>query len=405
MNILINFIDMINTAELSLYNPLNKNTQLDDLLIERGGLLFRNTFTQGADTTRSLAQFWSGCNIGLNGVHHTGDSPNIFLSKDSFLLKLNKLGYSIYIYSSEYKKFSLPPESKSLYYVNENENLDEFLEYVDSQISEGSKSVTYIDIHDYHWSIDDYGANEKGISNGFIQVSNTLKIIYEHLKYIDLDIMFSDHGHLYTGEFESTEKVIENILNESRIRTLFNWNINPNLKKELIINNGLRSIMDISVSILDITGFNYKDDEFNGISINRTELSHSYQFSENSSYMYRKEFNQIDVWKVFNMNGSIEITRNGKIEIKGTIDFDSAIKYLEANSQSFRYYNLSNIQSKQPNSGTKLDIESNYTNGTKRLRNRKSLVLLRKLLPYNNKITSSIRLLGKKLRDKYYRKN
>lgn len=395
---------MINTAELALYNPNKKNTPLDYLLLERGGLLFKNTYTQGADTTRSLSQFWTGCNIGFNGVYHTGDSPNIFLSKESFFSMLNQIGYSIYIFTSEYKKFSLPPEFESRYYVNESDDLFEFLDYVSSQIREDTNTVTYIDIHDYHWSIDDYGANEKGISNGFLQASSTLNIIYEKVRHIDLDIIFSDHGHLYTGEFESSDKIIKNILNESRIRTLFYWNSNPRQTKDLIIDSSLRSIMDISVSILDIAGFSYSYDEFNGISIHRNELFHRFQFSENSSYLYRKDSNLIDIWLVFSLTGSLKIIRNKSYEIIGEIDYSSAIKYLEENSMSFRYYNLSNLQKSLPNSGTKLDIESNYTNGTTRLKKRKSFVILRKLLPYNNKLTSSIRLFGKMIRDNYYNK-
>lgn len=401
MHILVIMIDMLNTSELNLYNNKKLVSDLEREILSSNPRIFLNSYTQGADTTRSLSNFWTGTNLGSNGVYHTGDSPNIYLIKDDFLQIFQKNDFKINIYTSLYKRFSLPPNYEKYSSVNRSENLDEFLSELELTLKTHENTLTYIDIQDYHWSIDDYGANQKGISRGFKESFLTLTKINNKIgNFLDINIVFSDHGHLYTGQIESQKKIAKYVFDDSRIRTLFS--ISQKNSNKIIFDKRLTSLIDIFPSLVDFANLEYDISNLDGFSVFKNE-SHKFLFSENSYRLYRTKDLSIDTWKIISLDGSYQIDRYNKEIRQGQIDKTLAIDYLLKNSLSYKYHAQEELQKKKFSDGMELSISSKYTSGSSRLESRKIITVLRYLLPYNNKFTSFIRLQLKKLRDIIFR--
>lgn len=394
-------IDMLNTSELNLFNSKKLISDLEKEILRSNPRIFLNSFTQGADTTRSLSNFWTGINLGSNGVYHTGDSPNIYLIKDDFLQIFHKNDFKINIYTSLYKRFSLPPNYEEYSAVNKSENIDEFLSELALTLKTHENTLTYIDIHDYHWSIDDYGANQKGISKGLEESFLTLNKIDNKIdNLIDFKIVFSDHGHLYTGQIESQRNIEKYVLDDSRIKTLFS--ISQRSSNKITFDSRLTSLIDVFPSLIDFANLEYDISDLDGFSVFKNE-SHKFLFSENSYSLYRNKDLSIDTWKIISLDGFYQIDRYNKETKQGQIDIILAMDYLLKNSLSYKNHALEKTQKRKFNSAIELDISSKYTSGNSRLKSRKILTLLRYLLPYNNKVTSFIRLQLKKLRDIFFR--
>jgi hypothetical protein len=388
---------MLNTNELNIFNTSKTTSNLEKEILKSNPTIYTNTFAQGADTSRSLSNFWTGINLASNGVYHTGDFPYIHITKENFLKLLYNNGFKINIYTSEYKLFSLPPDYKD-FSNSSSENFELFLDDALKAIDTNDKTLTYIDIHDYHWAIDDYGASQKGITAGLNEAYLTLNKVNNLIgQKTDLKIIFSDHGHLFNNQIKSKKEITKHIFDNSKIRNLLSVSFSNS--NETKINTRLTTLMDIFPSIIDYLNLDYDTSKLNGLSI-FSNKNHSFIFSENSFSLDRKKINSIDGWKVISLDGSIYLDRYGKMFTYGSIDRNRALEFLFRNSKSYRYYSLETLQKRMFDNLDSLNVKSKYTNGNIRIKSIKTFYdIIRFLLPYDYRFTSYIRIKLKKIRE------
>ena len=201
MKILTIFVDMIRANRLKLFEPsIKKNNKLDNLLENIGGTVFTNYISQGPDTTRALASYFSGKPPWQNGCDARNKKVSSFLDSN---LKTNidifeDYKYDQFFFANPVEFEQIFPQKFKLHKHNKDFDLNNFIE----DISLTDDSHFFISLPDFHYSIDDYGANFLGEKIGYSKLVSSLSIIFNKFKpdYFDYILLFSDHGFKLSKE-------------------------------------------------------------------------------------------------------------------------------------------------------------------------------------------------------------
>ena len=216
MKILVVFIDMVRANRLSLYNDKIKNrTPIDNKFQELGGTVYKNFFSEAPDTPRAMASFISGELPFKNKCNSKTKWPRYYLKSDHNIFdQLLEKKYEMTFFSNpnERKTGMFSENINKLDIHNNNYDLDEYLKKVRLK----KDHFLFISLPDFHWAIDDYGANTYGEKKGYEIISKNIDIIFKNLNKDDLDhiFIFSDHGFKFN--YESKKEPIFQILNSDR---------------------------------------------------------------------------------------------------------------------------------------------------------------------------------------------
>ena len=168
MKILSIFWDMTRINLLNKYDSNNKVTDIDSFLDQIGGTLFTNCYTPAPDTPRSLACMQTGLYPFFNGCNSRVKWPKFFLepSKKTVFDLLNDCQYKQLFYIPENNYNTGPFSFRAYEYGKFYHNKMSFQEELKINLQSEENLFAHIHLQDYHWCIDDYGANKKGASEG-----------------------------------------------------------------------------------------------------------------------------------------------------------------------------------------------------------------------------------------------
>ncbi len=288
MKILSIMCDMVRPSVLDFDNPINKS--FEKKIIEIGGTIYPNCFSPGPDTGRSLGCYWSGKNPQDNGCDTRAKYPKFYLKTGSFLDKLAEHKYNFYFFTNPNEKVlgDLP-----IIYENEgvhNDDLDikKFLSKID--LSQ-ENIYAHIFLTDFHWAIDDYGANGCGVEKGLSILRESIDIIFNNLPIDEFDyvIIFSDHGFKYSIEFEHQEKYL--LLNRDR-SNVFMFLHKKGEKNDISYNNKLCSLIDVYPTIMEMINEEYEGDAYSLFSDNE----HEFVIADDHSEFLPKVNQTIEIW-------------------------------------------------------------------------------------------------------------
>jgi arylsulfatase A-like enzyme len=251
MKILFIFWDMARVDLLNTYSKNNKKTSIDDFLNKIGGTLYTKCYTPAPDTPRSLACMQTGLYPSKNGCDSRIKWPKFFLNKVPTIFDLiNKQNFEQLFYMTKIHHDVGPfkkdcEEYGKLYHDNKL-----FINDVNDNLKTDKNLFTYISLQDYHWAIDDYGSNKRGVKKGQDQVVSYTNNFF---KNVDIDafdciVTFSDHGHKMGHELLNENKL--ELLNGNRTQILMH--IRMKNQMNLIVNNKLCSILDVYATLVDI---------------------------------------------------------------------------------------------------------------------------------------------------------
>lgn len=242
MKILILFADMLRFDRA--LKELEIKSEFGDFLSTLGGTIFTNIYTHSPDTPRSLGSFWSGKEPKINKCDSRLKYPYFFLDKESInLLKLAKENnYEVNVCANRNKLNNgiIPLKFKKIDVLEDSSGLDVFLNKIDKT---NKKSLTFIDLSDMHWVLDDFSHSKLAEKYGVKKLYNAIDLIFKKINKSDFDLIlfFSDHGHQYN--FERRQKCLLDILDDSRSKIYAQiWNKSNN---EINFNSELFSICDI----------------------------------------------------------------------------------------------------------------------------------------------------------------
>ncbi len=252
MKILSIMCDMVRPNILDFENCSSDSYEHE--LKRLGGTLYRNCFSPGPDTGRSMGCYWSGKIPQDNGCDTRAKYPKFYLKSECFLDILSDKGFEFYFFTNPNEKIlgDLPGS----YDEKGTHNLDLDLRKFVSGIDLLNDNI-YVNIFltDFHWAIDDYGATGEGVEQGLRILKDSINIVFEMIEPNSFDyiIIFSDHGFKYNVEFESQEKYM--FLNRDRSNTLMF--IHKKGDNAFFTNDKLCSIIDVYPTIMDIVGEDY----------------------------------------------------------------------------------------------------------------------------------------------------
>lgn len=252
MKILFLFCDMVRPGVLDFNN--SKNKSFEGLLKSMGGTYYSNCFSHGPDTGRSMGCYWSGFTPPDNGCDTRAKYPKFYLNKTSFLDILTELKYDLYFFTNPNEKVlgCLPPKYDEIGKHNIDLDLDKFVESIDLS---KDNIFAHIALTDFHWALDDYGANEIGVANGlrilYESISNIFKIIPSDV--FDYIFVFSDHGFKFQKEYDTEDKIY--MLNRDRSNVLMF--IHEKGKNHFGYNDKLCSLVDVYPTIMGMINHPY----------------------------------------------------------------------------------------------------------------------------------------------------
>ena len=257
MKILVVFVDMIRPNVLSTYQTADKSagfpdTPLDSVLKELNCTIYRQCFTPGPDTIRSLASLYSGKPPWENGCNNRGKMPQFFLNESPNHLfdHLKEAGYGISCFHDPVERsYGIFPQSfmdDSCH--NVNYDLKDYLKTIKLQ----DNHFVWVGLADFHHGLDDYGATKTGVKKAFLEIEESLSIVFDCLDKESFDhlFIFSDHGFKYSSERKVQPPYFN--LNEDRSQLLM-----AHRKKNqtrLGFNDQLFSIEDFHKTLLDLIG-------------------------------------------------------------------------------------------------------------------------------------------------------
>lgn len=328
-------------------DELERKSEFGNFLSNLGGTIFTNTYTHSPDTPRSLGSFWSGKEPKINKCDTRLKYPYFFLNKESInLLKLAKENnYYVNVCANRNKLNNgiIPLKFKKIDVLEDSSCLDVFLNKIDKT---KKKSLTFIDLSDMHWVLDDFSHSKLAETYGVKKLYNAIDLIFKKINKSDFDLIlfFSDHGHQYN--FERGQKFLLDILDDSRSKIYAQiWNKSNN---EINFNSELFSICDIGNLLQSAIS---EDDPNVLMPIPREYLlvEDHIDFSVNISM-------PIGVWRLITKQSSLTIDYKGnyKSSVKNS---DLLIKLIEKKSSNFlelrsqydtlKFYNL--MKSERPN--------------------------------------------------------
>ncbi len=283
MKILFVFWDMARINLLNEFDNKNTITDIDIFLNKIGGTLYTNCHTPAPDTPRSLAcmqtgkyPFDNGCNVRLK-------YPKSFLNENisSIYDIMSNNSFEQIFYLPE-RNYNIGPLSSTAYkngifYHNKNE----FKNSIKEKINNNTNLYAHIHLQDYHWAIDDFGANMKGVEIGQKRV---VSFTEDFFKDIDIDnfdyiFIFSDHGHKLRKEVKN-ENTLE-LLNKDRTNIIMH--IRKKNENSFSKKDKLCSIMDIYPTIGQIL-----DNRIDGISLFSKNEHEEIVFEDHQDFSIRQ---------------------------------------------------------------------------------------------------------------------
>ena len=290
MKILMVMCDMVRPG---VFNMNYSNNKLLDLMKSIGGVYYNNCFTPGPDTGRSLACVWSGKIPKQNGCISRSNYPKFYLKSKTFLDILDEYHYTFNFFTNPNEKILgvLPSGYENKGYHNTTLNLKEYV----SNINFSYDNVfTYIDLTDFHWAIDDYGANDWGVKEGIRHICESINILIEEGKLYSYDyvFIFSDHGFKFRNEYLYQSKLM--MLNSDRTNTLLF--IHKKGCADFTLNDKLCSTIDFYPTIMNILNFEYVK-ECSGYSFFSNQ-EHEYIVSEEHENFYPEINQPICYWSI-----------------------------------------------------------------------------------------------------------
>lgn len=262
MKILLVFIDMVRLDHLNIYNEKAIPTLLDKKLCKIGGTLFTRCYSPGPDTPRSMASMQTGLYPFYNGCDTRIKWPRYFIKegvKTIWDIAAN-LGYNVNLCARQHHI------NVGLFHFTKHPNIKVFnsLERFVSESSFSNNNISFVCTPDVHFAIEDYGATNKGINEGFNMATKMFDrfITDEFIRNFDYTFIFSDHGlQTYSERCSKSSKI--DLLNDGRNRLLMLMHRNGDDK--IIKDNRLASMVDLFATIAQLIGAECKNSGFSFI--------------------------------------------------------------------------------------------------------------------------------------------
>jgi len=338
MKILFVFWDMARINLLNEYDCKNEVTSIDKFLNRIGGTLYTNCYTPAPDTPRSLACMQTGLYPHSNGCDTRIKWPKFFLKKEKTTIfdKFNNASFKQLFYIPEQNYNTGPFSERAYQYGNFFHDRDKFTKAVNKHIDEDGNLFAHIHLQDYHWAIDDYGANKKGARIGKERVVDFTESFFNDVEIDSFDyvFIFSDHGHKYIKEMKTQDKL--EVLNGDRTNILMH--VRRKEECRLSKNKKLCSIFDLFPTIQEI--LKCKDVNNDGISL-FSQKEHSEIIIEDHSKFNVASYQELTVWAIrkinslyitdifndlyFEKNSMIEISESAKINYLNLISHKSPV--------------------------------------------------------------------------------
>ena len=284
---------MMRVNLLKNHSNNNKVTKIDTFFEELGGTLYTNCFTPAPDTPRSLACMQSGLYPHFNGCDSRVKWPKFFLksSINTIFDIMNNNQFKQIFYIPKHTYEIGPFNSKAYEYGSYFHDKNLFKKELDSNLKFNSNFFAHFHIQDYHWCIDDYGANKKAFIFGANHLVDFTKELLNGVDINDFDYIFiySDHGHKFWNEHRYESNLM--MLNEDRTNILMF--IRKKNETNFNINKKLCSIIDMYPTISEILDFKNFDSQ--GISF-FSKKEHPYVVIEDHSEFSVKPIQGITQW-------------------------------------------------------------------------------------------------------------
>lgn len=299
MKILMIFIDMLRPGLLHVVDPSKERGPLDDQFEKIGGTLYRNCFTPGPDSARSLACLWSGKYPYKNGCDRRIKYPGFFLKNDSknILEVLREQGFELYFFNNfnESRNGILPPGSSSRGMHNKDLNVGAFLR--DSTLAD--QSFVFLSVSDFHWNFDDFDFYPFFVKRGHRKVASVLQIIQENINIDDFDhlFIFSDHGFKLRRELK--HEPAYKLLDRARTNTFLLHRHKTDTT--LSYNDKFCSMMDFYPTLCEIIGA-FTPADLDGISL-FSERERQLLVAEDHTDFAPRVNQTIDLWAIIKKGG------------------------------------------------------------------------------------------------------
>lgn len=297
-NTLLIFCDMVRGNLLSFTNKNIKENNFERFLRSLDGVLYINSYTPAPDTGRGYAMLQTGLTCKKNGCDDVWKYPKFFLKEDletldQVLLENNintkylvtKRNDLAGIFDKKVKNKILVDFTTMTY--------EKGFDLLKKDLDTFDKNFFFVGFDDYHVATDDYGACMKSDIVGKEKLFNILDIFFKKLpkEIFDEIIIVSDHGNTHQYGFKD-ERVLD-LLNDDRTKILlYRWIKGNN---RFLLNNELRSILDVYPTILDSFSIK-KIEKLDGISLNEKELENRMIVME--SYSKFLHLAPLDLWGI-----------------------------------------------------------------------------------------------------------
>lgn len=299
MKILVIFADMIGGDYLNLGNVNSSQTELDSYLNILGGTFYSKCYTPAPDTPRSSACMWTGLYPKRNGCDNRLKYPKRFLKTGfDFWHILKDAGYTFHVYMREtdVRIGTLPDGFES--YAKPG-TLDEYL----NQWRIEDNSLSFFYFHDLHSFLDNNGYTPRQLKKGVRFLTSLIRKIFDQKMPDEFDyiLLFSDHGFRYEG------RKMKHLIDDDRVKTTMF--LRKKGDTSLVIDEDLRSNLDVCPTILDIAGID-NFTETDGKSL--LGEGHKYVFIEDHDDFSVRLSQSIEHWAVFTANNKYWLECSGK---------------------------------------------------------------------------------------------
>lgn len=407
MKILFVFCDMLRANLLKTFNEnIKQNSRMDYFFNRIGGTAFSNCYTPSPDSPRSLACLYTGFYPKDNRCDTRIKWPRFYLKDDltTVFNLLSECGFTMTVSLSKTRKQLGQLPSNLPHEIIVHHSQRDIKNAIGKNIKSMENQFFFVTLIDYHWSIDDYGANSLGDYKGQKHISNYLNGFFDDIEPDSFDyiFLFSDHGYWLNSEKNESKLFLTND-NRTKI-TMF---VRKKGDSRVVINDKLSSIMDIFPTIQNILGMRnrfasdgislFDKDEHNNIVIedHKTFGVTIGQVLENwavrtKNYFYFRNLEKNALFKVISPNKYKEVLEpdvNLINELEKEIERKS-LSYVENKKQYeiLKYYREM-LYSKDP-----------YADGEPRINNPRKLFY--RFYGYPQKLDRAIREM---LEDKYKR--
>lgn len=253
MRVMLLFCDMLGAEFLSLFNSQRKETKIDELLSEYGGIVYKNCYTPAPDTPRSSACTWSGVYPRRNGCDNRLKYPGYFLNDD-----IDDLWRMINRYQCTTNIFVDDSNNRGgLIRFTGSENIKngsvyDFCEEIKKRKNE--ESFNFIYLPDMHTVLDETDYSREGFYDGcdfLAELIDRIFGIFESPDFFDYILIFSDHGFSFLDDKRRCH-----MIDRDRVHTVMY--LRKKGDKVLHIDTELRSNMDRYPTICDIYSCAYE---------------------------------------------------------------------------------------------------------------------------------------------------